>query len=158
MGKSRTALMVLLTVVLLLGLLWDLNLPAGVIHGTPYVLLVSASYWLPWRYASVVLAAIGTLLTAVGYVYSVADVETATLLINVGLKAAVLWVTAFLVLRYRASSRCLEDREKRLRALVATAVDGVMIIDAAVCRNTTRPASACLGMGPTRLWGTTSRC
>ena len=131
MGKSRTVLMVLLTVVLLLGLLWDLNLPAGVIHGTPYVLLVSASYWLPWRYASVVLAAIGTLLTAVGYVYSVADVETVTMLINVGLKAAVLWVTAFLVLRYRASSRCLEDREKRLRALVATAVDGVMIIDAA---------------------------
>ena len=131
MGKARTVLMVLLTVVLLLGLLWDLNLPAGVIHGTPYVLLISASYWLPWRYASVVLAAIGTLLTAVGYAYSVADVDTATLLINVGLKAAVLWVTAFLVLRYRASSRSLEDREKRLRALVATAVDGVMIIDAA---------------------------
>ena len=131
MGKARTVLMVLLTAVLLLGLLWDLNLPAGVIHGTPYVLLISASYWLPWRYASVVLAAIGTLLTAVGYAYSVADVDTATMLINVGLKAAVLWVTAFLVLRYRASSRCLEDREKRLRALVATAVDGVMIIDAA---------------------------
>ena len=131
MGNGRTVLLVLLTVVLLLGLLWDLNLPAGVIHGTPYVLLVSASYWLPWRHASVVLAAIGTLLTAVGYAYSVADVDTATLLINVGLKAAVLWVTAFLVLRYRASSRSLEDREKRLRALVATAVDGVMIIDPA---------------------------
>ena len=131
MGKSRTVLMVLLTAVLLLGLLWDLNVPAGVIHGTPYVLLISASYWLPWRYASVVLAAIGTLLTAVGYAYSVADVDTATLLLNVGLKAAVLWVTAFLVLRYRASSRSLEDREQRLRALVATAADGVMIIDAA---------------------------
>ncbi|MGA7978785.1 MAG: PAS domain S-box protein [Chromatiaceae bacterium] len=131
MGKTRTVLVVLLAVVLLLGLLWDLNLPRGAIHGTPYVLLISASYWLPWRYASVVLAAIGTLLTAVGYVYSAAEVDTATMLLNVGLKAAVLWVTAFLVLRYRASSRCLEDREQRLRALVETAVDGVMIIDAA---------------------------
>ena len=53
------------------------------------------------------------------------------MLLNVGLEAAVLWVTAFLVLRYRASSRSLEDREQRLRALVATAADGVMIIDAA---------------------------
>lgn len=131
MGKARSVLVVLLTAVLLLGLLWDLNLPRGAIHGTPYVLLISASYWLPWRYASVVLAAIGTLLTAVGYVYSAAEVDTATVLLNVGLKAAVLWVTAFLVLRYRASSRSLEDREERLRALVATAVDGVMIIDAA---------------------------
>jgi PAS domain S-box-containing protein len=42
----------------------------------------------------------------------------------------VLWVTAFLVLRSRAYSRSLEDREQRLRALVETAVDGVMIIDA----------------------------
>ena len=131
MGKARSVLVVLLTAVLLLGLLWDLNLPRGAIHGTPYVLLISASYWLPWRYASVVLAAIGTLLTAVGYVYSAAEVDTATVLLNVGLKAAVLWVTAFLVLRYRASSRSLEDREQRLRALVATAADGVMIIDAA---------------------------
>jgi len=57
-------------------------------------------------------------------------VDTKALVLNIGLEAAVLWVTAFLVLRSRASSRSLEDREQRLRALVATAVDGVMIIDA----------------------------
>jgi PAS domain S-box-containing protein len=131
MGKARNTLIVLLTAVLLLVmLLWDLNLPPGVIHGIPYVVLISVSYWLPWRHAPAVLAAIGTLLIGIGHLYSDTDVDTTALLLNVSLEAAVLWVTAFLVLRYRASSRSLEDREQRLRALVSTAVDGVMIIDA----------------------------
>jgi PAS domain S-box-containing protein len=111
-------------------LVWDLNLPPGVIHGIPYVVLIFLSYWLPWRYAPAVLAALGTLLIVVSYVYSATGVDSYALVLNVGLEAAVLWVTAFLVLRSRASSRSLEDREQRLRAVVATAVDGVMIIDA----------------------------
>ena len=132
MGKARRLLVVpLIAVLLLVSFLWDLNLPLGVIHGIPYVVLISASYWLPWRYAPPVLAAVGTLLIVLGYAYSRVDIDTAALLLNVSLEATVLWVTAFLVLRYRASSRSLEDREQRLRALVATAVDGVMIIDAA---------------------------
>ncbi len=125
----------LLTILLIAGLLaailvWDLNLPAGVIHGIPYVVLIFLSYWLPWRYAPAVLAALGTLFIVVSYVYSTNAADIRALVLNIGLETAVLWVTAFLVLRYRASSRSLEDREQRLRALVATAVDGVMIIDA----------------------------
>ncbi len=131
MSKLRKAFMLLLiAAVLLVMLVLDLNLPSGVIHGIPYVVLISVSYWLPWRYAPTVLAAVGTLLIVVGYLYSATRVDTTALLLNVSLEAAVLWVTAFLVLRYRASSRSLEDREQRLRALVSTAVDGVMIIDA----------------------------
>jgi len=45
------------------------------------------------------------------------------------MEAAVLWVTALLVMAYRNSARSLEDREKRLKALIETAVDGVIIID-----------------------------
>jgi len=131
MGKMHKALVLLLiAAVLLIMLVLDLNLPAGVIHGIPYVVLISVSYWLPWRRAPLALAAVGTLLIVVGYLYSAARVNTTALLLNVSLEAAVLWVTAVLVLRYRSSSRSLEDREQRLRALVATAVDGVMIIDA----------------------------
>jgi PAS domain S-box-containing protein len=131
MSKLRKVLILLLiAVVLLVMLVLDLNLPPGVIHGIPYVVLISVSYWLPWRYAPMVLAAVGTLLIVVGYLYSTTRIDTTALLLNVSFEAAVLWVTAFLVLRYRASSRSLEDREQRLRALVSTAVDGVMIIDA----------------------------
>ena len=131
MGKTRKVLMILLFAFLLLAMLvWDLNLPPGVIHGIPYVVLISVSYWLPWRYAPVVLAMIGSLLIIVGYVYSAFSLNTTALLLNISLETAVLWVTAFLVLRYRVTSRFLEDREQRLRTLVETAVDGVMIIDA----------------------------
>ncbi|MGB5177715.1 MAG: PAS domain S-box protein, partial [Gammaproteobacteria bacterium] len=131
MSKLRKTLMLLLiAVVLLVMLLLDLNLPSGVIHGIPYVVLISVSYWLPWRNAPMLLAAIGTVLIVVGYLFSATPFDTTALLLNVSFEAAVLWVTAFLVLRYRASSRSLEDREQRLRALVSTAVDGVMIIDA----------------------------
>ncbi len=130
MGNRRKVLMVLLTAALLLIILvWDLNLPPGVVHGMPYVALIAISYWLPWRYAPAFLAAIGTLLMVWGYVRSDAGIGTKALVLNVSLEAAVLGVTAFLIQRYRASSRFLEDREQRLRALVGTAVDGVMIID-----------------------------
>jgi PAS domain S-box-containing protein len=143
MGKARRLLVVpLIAVLLLVAFLWDLNLPVGVIHGIPYVVLISASYWLPWRYAPAALAAVSTLLIVLGYAYSRVDIGTSALLLNVSLEATVLWVTAFLVLRYRASSRSLDDREQRLRALVATAVDGVMIIDAAGTVQEYNPACA----------------
>ncbi|MGD8630943.1 MAG: PAS domain S-box protein, partial [Gammaproteobacteria bacterium] len=131
MGRLRNVIMLLLIAALLLVMLaWDLNLPAGVVHGIPYVVLISVSYWLPWRLAPLVLAAVGTLLMIVGYLYSDTGFDSTTVLLNISLEGAVLWVTAYLVLRYRASTRSLEDREQRLRALVSTAVDGVMIIDA----------------------------
>jgi PAS domain S-box-containing protein len=131
MSKLHKALVLLLiAVVLLVMLVLDLNLPSGVIRGIPYVVLISISFWLPWRYAPMMLAAVGTVLIVVGYLFSATHFNTTALLLNISLEAAVLWVTAFLVLRYRASSRSLEDREQRLRALVSTVVDGVMIIDA----------------------------
>jgi PAS domain S-box-containing protein len=132
MSNTRRALLAVLTAVLLLALFaLDLNLPPGVIHGIPYVVLISVSYWMPWPLAPVVLAAAGSLLIVLGYLFSDARLDTTATTLNIGLETAVLWVTAFLVMGYRASSRSLEDREQRLRALVSTAVDGVMIIDAA---------------------------
>ena len=131
MNNLRNTLTLLLIIALLLVMLiLDINLPAGVIHGIPYVVLVSVSYWLPWRRAPVVLAAIGSLLIVVGYVYAVDRIDTKVLLLNVSIETAVLWVTSLLVLRYSSSLRSFEDREQRLRAMVATAVDVVMIIDA----------------------------
>jgi PAS domain S-box-containing protein len=131
-SKARKLLVILLFAGLLVAMLiWDMNLPPGVIHGIPYVVLILVSYRLPWRSAPAVLAGLGTILIVVSYLFSSTDVATRTLVLNIGLEGAVLWVTAFLVMRYRASSRSLEDREQRLRAVIATAVDGVIIIDAA---------------------------
>lgn len=129
--KTRTLLLITAIAVLLpVMLAWDLNLPPNVIHGMPYVVLISLSYWMPWRMAPAVFAAIAALLVVIGYVYSDVPIETTALALNVGLETAVLGIMALLVMRYRASTRSLEDREQRLRALISTAVDGVMIIDA----------------------------
>ncbi len=129
--KRRTLLLVAGMMVLLpVMLAWELSLPANVIHGMPYVVLIALSYWMPWLWAPVVLAVIAALLVVVGYVYSDVPVETSTLLLNLTLETTVLGVMALLVMRYRSSTRSLEDREQRLRVLVSTAVDGVIIIDA----------------------------
>jgi len=84
MEKLRKVLMLLLIAVLMLAMLaWDLNLPAGVIHGIPYVVLISVSYWLPWRRAPLVLAALGTLLIMVGYRYSDAGFDATAMRLTV---------------------------------------------------------------------------
>ena len=112
MSITRKALLAVLTAVLLLALFaLDLNLPPGVIHGIPYVVLISVSYWMPWPLAPVVLAAIGSLLIVLGYFFSDARLDATATTLNIGLETAVLWVTAFLVMGYRASSRALDDRE-----------------------------------------------
>jgi hypothetical protein len=60
MSKLRKVFVLLLiTVVLLIMFVLDLSLPAGVIHGIPCVVLVSVSYWRPWRYAPMMLARSG---------------------------------------------------------------------------------------------------
>ena len=111
-------------------LIIDFGLEPGVIHGVPFVVLISMSFWLPWRLAPALLAAVGTVLIAARYLLSAHAATPEVLTYNVGLEAAVLWVTALLVMAYRKSAQSLEDREKRLKALVETAVDGVIIIDA----------------------------
>lgn len=108
----------------------DLSLEPGIIHGVPFVVLISMSFWLPWRFAPPLLALIGSLLVFARYYYLAQQTDTVVLVYNVAVEVAVLWITALLVMAYRNSSRSLEDREKRLKALIETAVDGVIIIDA----------------------------
>ena len=102
---QKAFISLLIAAVLLIMLVLDLHLPVGVIHGMPYVVLISVSYWLPWRRAPMVLAVISTLLIVVGYLYSPEHIDTTALLLNVGLEAAVLWVTAYLVLRLMGYER-----------------------------------------------------
>ena len=117
-------------ILVIVALIIDLSIEPGVIHGVPFVVLISMSFWLPWRFAPPLLALTGTLLVIARYLYLANEAATQAMLYNVAMETAVLWVTALLVLAYRKSARSLEDREKRLKALIETAVDGVMIIDA----------------------------
>ena len=126
----RTLLIIGALILVIVTLIIDLNFEPGVIHGVPFVVLISMSFWLPWRFAPPLLALTGTLLVTTRYLYLAAEDVAQALLYNMLMETAVLWVTALLVMAYRKSARSLEDREKRLKALIETAVDGVIIIDA----------------------------
>ena len=130
--RQRTGTLVAVSIgVALLIFLFDLATPLGVVGGVPYVLLIMLSFWLPGRYTPVWIAAIATLLTVTGHFYSPAGAPQHTVLTNLALELFVLWVTAYLVTRYRRSERTVRDSEVHLRALVDTAVDGVIVTDAA---------------------------
>jgi len=120
---TAAAVLVLVTVVI------DFSIPSGSVHGVPYVVLISLSFWLSWRGAPYALALLGTLLVMARHLYAT-DAGTEIVWYNIAMESAVLWVTAVLVHAYGKSARSLEDREQRLKALIETAVDGVIIIDA----------------------------
>ncbi|MDJ0807537.1 MAG: PAS domain S-box protein [Gammaproteobacteria bacterium] len=117
-------------ILVIITLIVDLSFEPGVIHGVPFVVLISLSFWLPWHLAPPLLAFTGTLLVVARYLFLSNSSDTQTLFYNMAMETAVLWVMAFLIMAYRKSARSLEDREKRLKALIETAVDGVIIIDA----------------------------
>ena len=104
----------------------DLSTPIGAAAVLAFLLLVVASYGSRWRGTTVSLALVGTGLTIIGYWGSALS---GPLIVDFGLQLALLWTATFLILAYRRSRTRLQDREARLRAVINTAVDGVIIID-----------------------------
>ena len=128
-GLHPAALLALGSVGGLLILLLELSVPQLVGGGIPYVVLILLSLWFPWRYAPAAMALIGTVFAMASYTFVVAEPTRDVPVSNLGLELLVLWITAYLIFRYQASERSLKGPEGRLRALVDTAVDGVIIID-----------------------------
>jgi PAS domain-containing protein len=107
----------------------DIGWSSVALGGAPYVVLILASLWFPWRYATLSMTIIGSAFAGGSYVFAAGAGARELPVANLGLDLAVLWVSAILAFRYLASRQMLEDPEGRLRALVNTAVDGVIIID-----------------------------
>ena len=72
----------------------DLSLPLGVAGGVPYVALVLVGWWFPKRWTIVLLAAIGSVLTAVGYVLSPEGAISWVAITNRGYAVFVIWIAA----------------------------------------------------------------
>jgi len=118
----------------------DLYLPRGVAAGIPYIALVVLGLWLPWRGATLVLAAIATVLTVVGYFLSVPDGEVWIALTNRGLAVAATWMTGILCFLQKGGLGRLRDEEARLRVVTDTAIDGIVVIDSAGIIEMANPA------------------
>jgi len=126
----RTSHAVIAAILVLVTVIIDFSFSAGSVHGVPYVVLISLSLWISWRGAPFALALLGTLLVVVRNFYAAVHADIEIVWYNVAMETAVLWITALLVWAFGKSSRYLEDREQRLKALIDTAVDGVIMIDA----------------------------
>lgn len=101
---------------------FDLMMPLGVAAGLPYVALVVLGLWSPVAATIPFLAAIGTVLTVAGYVYSPEGGTYWMVLANRGLAIAAIWATAFLVSKHgkslanlNSSNTALQESEARLK-------------------------------------------
>lgn len=113
------------------GLLVDLYTPLGVANGILYVPLVLTALWFGNRYAPFSFALVCTLLILLGF-FAV-NHEGAGYwrdLVNRSITTATLWLVASLVFYFMRNSRFLETERIRFSALVRTAPDAVITMDA----------------------------
>ncbi len=94
--------------------IFDMSLPANVTGDVPYVVLVLVGLWIPYRYASLMLAGIGTVLTLSAYAITKQDALTWVTMTNQGLAIFAIWVTAILATTHRRYIDRLTISEKSL--------------------------------------------
>lgn len=97
----------------------DLSLPRGVAGGVPYVIVVLISLWLPRQRDILIVTAVCTGLTILGFYYSSNGSELWFGIVNRILTICVIWATAILSYRYKRSQEELRERRKYLEKLLA---------------------------------------
>ncbi|MAF67531.1 MAG: hybrid sensor histidine kinase/response regulator [Planctomycetes bacterium] len=104
--------------------------PSEVAHAILYVPAVVSSMWSPRRSDPFLVGALCTLLAALGVVlYPGADTAASHAMVNTPLATLAIWITAFGVRLRMTSEQELSDSDSELRAILETAIDGVITID-----------------------------
>jgi PAS domain S-box-containing protein len=109
-GFGRDDILLLsLSLVIAVGIfLLDLLIPLGVAAGVPYIAVVFLGAWLPWRHSVILLAAIGTTLTVLGYLFSAPAGIAWMVVLNRSLALFAIWLTAFLLMKRRKAEEALK--------------------------------------------------
>jgi PAS domain S-box-containing protein len=103
---------------------FDIGMPLGVASALPYIAVVSLGLWAPQPRFCLWIAAAATALTVAAIGLKPAGHGVFWIVaLNRALIVAGIWITAFLVEKSR-------NRDLHLRAIVDTAVDGIVTIDA----------------------------
>lgn len=97
----------------------DLSLPLGVAAGVPYVAVILFGWWLERTNAVIWLAALCTILVALGYLFSPEGGTTWVVLLNRTLAVFAVWVTAVLVTRAKGSETRVRAARDEATALAA---------------------------------------
>ncbi len=96
---------------------FDLLLPLGVAGGVPYVALVLLGIWFPGRLHIFVLAAVGTVLTILGFFMSPLGGVFWIVVTNRALALFGIWITAFLIANHKQAERKMREKDRELRRI-----------------------------------------
>ena len=94
----------------------DLNLPLGVAGGVPYVAVILVALWSPKKKLAIYLALICSIMTLLGFYLSPPGGELWKVLFNRGLALFAIWITAFLVFKWKSFEEELFSLEKKIEA------------------------------------------
>ena len=125
-GKRVFILAGVLALVIFIG---DLSLPLGVAGGVPYVFPVLICTLSSRRSAIFAMAAVGTVLTILGYALSPDGGISWMVLTNRGLALFVVWVTAVMAFNYRRAEQALSVSEQRFRDIAEAGSDWIWEMD-----------------------------
>ncbi len=108
----------------------DLYMPLGASMGILYVGLILYSWWYGQIKSTFILASISTLLIILGYFASSSgDVDLLTVYINRTLSIVMVWITAFLIERYKSAHLKLEESKRFVDLVINKIPDAVFIKD-----------------------------
>ncbi len=108
----------------------DLSLPPDVASGALYAALVPLGWWLRSRHGICLLAALSSLLIAVGYLYAAAGENPWVVLGNSLLGLLVVWLTALLLTLVKRYEAAAHSNEQQLLGAVESVSEGFILYDA----------------------------
>ncbi len=136
-----TRLIVLCVVVAAVIFAFDLQVPLGVAGGVPYVALVLLGHWFPRILHLYILAVAGTVLTIFGYFLSPPGGILWFTISNRALAIFAIWIAAFLIANRKGAERALTGSAERVKAIVTSAVDGIITINSKGIVESLNPAA-----------------
>ena len=136
-----TRLIILCAVVAAVVFVIDLMIPLGVAGGVPYVALVLLGNWFPRISHLYVLAVVGTVLTILGFFLSPPGGIFWVIISNRALALFAIWITAFLIANRKGAENALSVAAEHVKAIVTSAVDGIITIDSKGILKSLNPAA-----------------
>jgi PAS domain S-box-containing protein len=135
-------------------LIFDLSVPLGLAGGVFYVALVGLGWWLPHHRHVLVLAAVSTVLTIVGFMFSPDGGVPWIVISNRVLALFAIWVMAVPLMLAKKSQRALLATQRRLDEIRDNVADCVIIHDVdGRIESLNRPGEIMFGYPPGEIVG-----
>jgi diguanylate cyclase (GGDEF)-like protein/PAS domain S-box-containing protein len=124
---------ILIASIMLLIFVADLQFTAHLYIGVLYIIVVMLSLWLPGTFFTLSFACISTVLSAIGFFYSIYVISPGSYfhienLINLALTISVIWITTIIAIYIKGISMALHKSETIYKSIMDTSIDPMVII------------------------------